>query len=73
MANNNDVAAQLAALQVTVADLKEQCDAAHRKLGWPSWEIEKKQRADNQRAAGTKLPFNPGDFIYRPKPHEVQQ
>jgi hypothetical protein len=57
----------------TSPDLKAQCDAVHKKLGWPSWANEKKQRAENQKAAGTKLPFNPGDFIYRPKPHEVDQ
>jgi hypothetical protein len=56
MANSKDMAAQLAALQVTVADLQEQCDAVHKKLGWPSWENEKRQREDNARAQGTKLP-----------------
>jgi hypothetical protein len=34
---------------------------------------EKKQRADNAKAQGTKIPFNPGDFVYRPKPREVTE
>lgn len=39
--NNDDLAAQLAALEATVADLKAQCDAVHLKLGWPSWANER--------------------------------
>jgi hypothetical protein len=73
MTTNNDMAAQLASLQALVADLKLQCDGVHAKLGWPTWAIEKRQRADNQKAAGSKVPFDPGNFVYRPKPHEVKQ
>lgn len=71
--NNSDLAAQLAALQATVADLKNQCDSVHAKLGWPSWKNEKKQRADNQKAQGTRTPFSPSQHfgeVHRPKDHE---
>jgi hypothetical protein len=63
---------QVEVLQEQIDDLKAQCDAVHKKLGWPSWTIEKRQRLDNAKAAGTKTPFNPGDFVYRPKAHEVK-
>jgi hypothetical protein len=36
----------VAKMQAAIADLKDQCDGLYRKLGYPSWENEKKQRVD---------------------------
>lgn len=72
--DNNDLAAQVVALQSTVTDLKAQCDMLYRKLGYPTWENHKKQAMDNAKAQGTKLPTHPTQAfgeIYRRKPYEV--
>jgi hypothetical protein len=43
MSDNQDIIQ----LQKLVADLKQQVDSLHRKLGYPSWETEKRQRAES--------------------------
>jgi hypothetical protein len=45
--------------QATVANLKAQTDNLYKKHGYPSWEIEKKQRKDDERSRATRLPFSP--------------
>jgi hypothetical protein len=69
--NNDDLAAQLAALQATVADLQDQVTYLFGLQGPVRWHHVLKQRADNAKAAGTRAPFDRGNFIYRPKPHEA--
>ena len=52
--NNNDLAAQLAALQATVADLQEQVTHLFSLHGPARWKHILKQRADNAKARGTR-------------------
>jgi hypothetical protein len=70
--NNDDMAVQLAALQATVADLQDQVTYLFGLQGPVRWHHVLKHRAENGLAQG-KAPFNPGNFIYRPKPHEVKE
>jgi hypothetical protein len=67
--DNNDLAAQLAALQATVADIQEQLTHLFRLHGPATWTHIQKQRRDNAKAAGTKPPFraNLPHEVYRPK------
>jgi hypothetical protein len=66
----NDMAAQLAALQATVADLQDQVTYLFGLLGPVQWHHVLKQRKENALAQGTKAPFDRGNFVYRPKDHE---
>jgi hypothetical protein len=71
--NNNDMAAQIAALQATVADLQDQINWLFSRHGPARWPQIVAQRNAAMKQAGTKPVFNRGDFIYRPKPAEEQQ
>lgn len=69
-----DLAAQLAALQATVADMQDQVTHLFSLHGPARWKHILKQRADNAKAQGTKLPTHPTQAfggVYRPKSHEV--
>jgi hypothetical protein len=44
--------------------------------GLPRWEVQERQRLDNQKSQATRLPFSPSQAhgeVYRPKPHEGQK
>jgi hypothetical protein len=69
----NDLAAQLAALQATVADLQDQVTYLFGLQGPVRWKHVLKQRAENAKAQGTKAPFSRNQAfgeVYRPKDHE---
>jgi hypothetical protein len=70
MATKDDTAAQIAALQATIADQQDQLDYLFRQFGPVRWQHVLKHRKE---AGVTKAPFNRGDFIYRPKPSEEKQ
>ena len=57
MTDNNDLAAQLAALQATVADLQEQVTHLFSLHGPARWKHILKQRKENALAQGTRAPF----------------
>ena len=59
MTTENDLAAQLAALQATVADMQEQLAYLFRLHGPATWRHIQKQRRDNEKARGTRLPISP--------------
>jgi hypothetical protein len=76
MNTEDELLATCASLQKQIDDLKSQCDNLYKKLGYPSWESEKRQRADNAKSQGTRAPFSPSQHfgeVYRPKPHEQRQ
>jgi hypothetical protein len=69
--DNNDLAAQVAALQATVADMAEQLKHLFRLHGPATWAHIQKQRRDN--LPKPPLPTNKAqEFgeVYRPKDHE---
>jgi hypothetical protein len=59
MTTNNDVAAQLAALQATVTDLQDQVTHLFSLHGPARWKHIQKQRHDNALAQGTRLLISP--------------
>lgn len=56
MTDNNDLAAQVAVLQATVDDIAEQLKHLFRLHGPATWAHIQKQKRDNARAQGTRLP-----------------
>jgi hypothetical protein len=75
MATTNDTAAQLAALQATVADLQDQVTHLFSLHGPARWRHIQKQRADNVKAQGNPSTHPAtkayGAAVYRPKSREV--
>jgi hypothetical protein len=65
----NDTAAQIAALQARLDDIDAQLKYVFQQFG-TKWEGIKRDRAAAMKLQGTAAPFDPGTFVYRPKPHE---
>jgi hypothetical protein len=60
-------------LDTRLATIEAQLRKLWRTVGLPSWEKQEKQRIDNLRSQGTKLPFSPNQAFgeqHRPKDHE---
>jgi hypothetical protein len=64
-----------AELEARFAEMQRQLDKCFSLHGLPKWEVQERQRRDNENAQGTKLPFHPTQEFggtYRPKDHERQ-
>jgi hypothetical protein len=62
-------------LEAKLESLQRQCDKLFSLHGLPKWPVQEKQRRDNAKAQGTRLPFTTAQEhggTYRPKPHEGQ-
>jgi N-methylhydantoinase B/oxoprolinase/acetone carboxylase alpha subunit len=58
MTTENDLAAQVAALEANVADMQKQLKHLFRLHGPATWAHVQKQRKENAKAQGTKLPVH---------------
>ena len=47
-------------LEAKLEDLQRQCDKLFKLHGLPSWREQERQRLDNAKSQGSKLPFHPG-------------
>jgi hypothetical protein len=62
-----------AELESRLNDIDRQLQKIWTLHGLPSWKLQERQRLDNAKSQGTKLPFNANQAfgeMHRPKPHE---
>jgi hypothetical protein len=59
-------------LQAKLADLQDQVNWLFERHGPARWQHIVAQRNAAMKQQGSTAPFNPGNFVYRPKPHEAK-